>query len=81
MNTKLSMNEWSGHHHLHWPRMSDVRMVSNKLVHNPLFWMMVALIAFVVLMMVLSLFAKGTNTPQWPGTGYPYGIGLWHVYP
>jgi len=79
MNVIHDMKDWS--HHLHWPHVSDIKMTSGKMVHSPVFWLMVALLAFLAVMILLSLFATGGGQPVLPQPYYLFGGGGYPVGP
>lgn len=80
MNALHTFKHWTEDHNMHWLHLSDLKLASNKLIHNPLFWLMVALIAFVAMMIVLGYFAGG-NGGEMPDPYYPYRTGPWWIFP
>lgn len=69
------MRSWS-HEHIHWPHMADIKLNSDKLFHSPIFWLMVALVAFLAVMIIMSLFATGGGSEApLPTPYYPFGGG------
>lgn len=79
MNPMLTFKHWKDEHHLHMPDMHEIKLTSEKLVHNPLFWLAVALIGFLALMIILGYFANPTPQTQFPMN--PYGTGYYPIYP
>ncbi len=76
MNPIVTIKHWSHDHNWH-----HKGQYSDKLTHSPLFWLILALLAFVVLMVFLGYFTGGNpNLEPYPYF-HPYGVGPWPIYP
>jgi amino acid permease len=76
MNRMHTIKDWTSEHNLHYD-VHEFRQMMSRLVHNPSFWLVIALLAFVTLMVILSYFVVGGNRvqdfPLYPTTmGWPY---------
>ena len=62
--------------HLHKPDWEHMRDTCRHLVHRPGFWVIVALLVFMALMIVLSIMYPSQVTPRQYMPQYPYPTGV-----
>jgi len=76
MDPTHNIKNWVHAHHLHWDThhmFGEVR----QLMHNPAFWLIIALLLVIIALVTLGMLFGDTNavTP-YPPTTYP-----WPMYP
>lgn len=52
---------WTHEHHL---SSHDIKEFSGRVVHNPAFWTIIALLAFIALLIVLAILSGGSTNGQ-----------------
>ena len=77
MNPKHNIKNWTEAHHLHLPDVHEWIDEINKLMHNPAFWVIIALFLIVIALIALGLLFGDSNAAlPYPPTTYP-----WPMYP
>lgn len=75
MNMMHTIKDWTSEHHLSYDAR-ELRQMMGGMVHDPSFWLIIALLAFVALMIVAGYFSigggRGGNFPLYPTMGWPY---------
>lgn len=78
MNMMHTIKDWTNEHEWHFDGR-ELKQRANTMVHNPSFWLVIALLIFVAMMIFLSFFATGNVDESFPL--YPRAIGWPYYYP
>lgn len=72
-----NIKNWAHTHHLHLPSAHHMWDETSKLMHNPAFWLIIALLLVIIALITLGLvFGNGNAVTPYPPTTYP-----WPMYP
>ena len=72
MKTDYNMKNWADAHHFHCPDTHHMFDEAFKLMHNPAFWLVMALLLVIIAFIILGvLFGQGEGTVPIPPMTYP----------